>query len=58
MMLIVKSKERGWYKPRHEIDLPMFMHCCGGHIEVKDISEYMPVFACHNIQPMFQDETL
>lgn len=58
MMLIIKSKERGWYKPRHEIDLPMFMHCCKGSIEVRDIHAYMPVFNNHNIQIMIQDETL
>lgn len=57
-MLIVKSKERGWYKPLHEIDLPMFMHCCEGSIEVRDIAGYLPVFGNHNIQIMIQDETL
>lgn len=58
MMLIVKSKERGWYKPRYQLDLPMFMHCCDGSIEVKDIDGFLPVFTNHGIQIMVQDETL
>jgi hypothetical protein len=58
MMLIVKSKERGWYKPRHDVDLPLFMHCCEGSIEVRDIGGYLPVFANHGIQLMIQDEAL
>jgi hypothetical protein len=57
-MLIVKSKERGWYKPRHDVDLPLFMHCCEGSIEVRDIGGYLPVFANHGIQLMIQDEAL
>lgn len=57
-MLIVKSEERGWYKPRHDIDLPMFKHCCEGFIEVKEIADYLPVFANHDIQIMIQDATL
>lgn len=57
-MLIVKSKSTGWYKPRHDIDLAVFMHCCAGFIEVRDISEFLPVFSAHNIQIMIQDEIL
>lgn len=58
MMLIVKSKQSGGYLPRHDIDLPMFRHCCEGMIEVKDIHFFMPVFNAHGIQIMIQDETL
>jgi hypothetical protein len=58
MMLIRKTKERGWYKPRQEVDLPMFQHCCEGFIEVRSLADYLPVFAAHGIQLMIQDETL
>lgn len=58
MMLIVKSRETLFYKPKHEIDLPMFQHCCEGMIEVRDIAFYLGVFSNHNIQIMIQDETL
>ena len=58
MMLISRTKERGWFKPTHEIDLPMFRHCCEGMIEVADLNFYLPVFAAHGIQIMIQDETL
>lgn len=56
-MLIRKTKERGWFKPSHEERLPMFMHCCAGFIEVRDISDYLSVFYAHNIQIIIQDET-
>ena len=56
-MLIRKTKERGWYKPVHEVDMPLFMHCCGGFIEVREITDYIPVFWGHGIQIMIQDET-
>ena len=58
MMLIVKNKNSAIYSPRHEIDLPMFRHCCEGMIGVRDINFFMPVFTAHNIQIMIQDETL
>jgi len=58
MMLIRKTKEKGWYKPAHEADMPMFEHCCGGFIEVRSIADYILVFAAHGIQIMIQDETL
>jgi hypothetical protein len=58
MMLIVKSRQSNGYLPQHDIDLPMFKHCTGGFIEVRDIYEFMPVFNAHGIQVMIQDETL
>ena len=58
MMLVNKSKESGRYRPSHKIDAAMFMHCCEGSIEVRDISQYLPVFLNHGIQIMIQDETL
>ena len=56
MILIAKAKTG--FLPVHDADLPIFMHCCAGMIEVKDISFWMPVFAAHGIQVMIQDETL
>lgn len=58
MMLIVKITRAGFFKPRHVEDLPMFMHCTDGSIEVLNIAEYIPVFNNHGIQLMIQDETL
>ena len=58
LMLIVKSKTSGNYLPRHDIDLPMFRHCCEGMIEVRSIVDFLPVFYFHDIQVMIQDETL
>ena len=56
MMLIVKSKQSNGYLPRHDIDLPMFMHCTG-YMEVRDIRQFISVFNAHGIQIMVQDET-
>lgn len=58
MMLIVKSKTSGGYLPRHDVDVPMFQHCCNGYTEVREIAEFLPVFGAHGIQVMIQDETL
>lgn len=57
-MLIIKGKKFGGYYPEHDIDLPMFKHCCDGFMEVKDIHKYIPIFAAHAIDIMIQDETL
>lgn len=57
MMLIVKGKTSGRYLPKHDVDLPMFRHCCNGYIEVQEIADYLPIFIAHNIQIMIQDET-
>lgn len=56
MMLVAKKGDR-FYRPVHEIDLPMFRHCCEGSIGVVDIHFFMPVFIAHGIQVMIQDET-
>lgn len=58
MILIVKNKETLRYVPKHETDMPVFMHCCAGFIEVTDISVWIPVFNAHGIQVMIQDETI
>lgn len=56
MMLIIKSKTG--FLPCHDIDLPMFRHCCQDFYQVRDIDPYISVFNAHGIQLMIQDETI
>lgn len=56
MMLIVRGKKSRGYLPRHDVDLPMFKHCCNGYMEVREIADFIPVFNAHGIQLRIQDE--
>jgi len=56
MMLILKGKYG--YLPKHDVDVPMFKHCVGGHFEVKEIADYIPIFNAHGVQIIIQDTTL
>ena len=43
--------ERGYYSPKFEKDVWMFMHCCGGRITAPTdiLRDYTEVFKAHNI---------
>lgn len=48
-MIIIKTGDRGWYRPENAEDWELFKHCCEGFIEVRGIAKYRDVFTAHSI---------